>query len=144
MSKDACISIVAAVSKIDTYFCAQRYKGCSRGISSCPVIVAHGIRGGCGWDGSRACTFLAAGSTARHWAVRFSSADRHSALLPLVQACTTVACRLSTTADENAQLMVATTLRNSLWKCRICSIKQCYYAVSGVVSKEIGQALFLE
>ena len=58
-------------------------------------------------------------STVRHWVAWFSSDDSESGLLPLVQVFRTVACRLSTTADENAQLIVVTTLKNSFVKRRI-------------------------
>lgn len=61
--------------------------------------------------------------------MRFSSGDSDSGLLPLVQVFTTVACRQSTTADENARGIVVTTLKKSDWRRSICSIEQCYYAL---------------
>ena len=53
-------------------------------------------------------------STVRQWVVHFSKCDSNSGSPPLVQAFMGMACRLLFIADENAELMVVTALKNSV------------------------------
>jgi len=51
----------------------------------------------------------------RQWVVCFSSGDSVSVSPPLVQLLLQAACRLLFIAGENAQLMVVTVLKMSVW-----------------------------
>ena len=156
-------------------FMDQIKEGCSKSNASCFMILAHNVRGGCQWYGSRGWTFppifhyilllcdrwQQRGSltkwcqpwkciwsnsvsmnssmqkkmaptdipwcllnvygyqtvdvgTVRWWVVHFSSGDSDLRSSPLVQVLTCMACRLLFIAGENAQLMVATMLKNSV------------------------------
>jgi len=61
--------------------------------------------------------------------VCFSSSDSNSGSPLLVQVLRSMACRLLLIAGENAEIIVVTVLKNSVYYLRIFSIKQCYCAL---------------
>ena len=66
-------------------------------------------------------------NTLKWWMVYLSSGDSGSP--PLMQIFMSMACRVLFIADENAELMVVTELKNSVLWLRIYSIRYCYYAL---------------
>ena len=72
-------------------------------------------------------------STLRLQMVHFSSCNSNSWSPLLLQIFMSTACRLLFIAGENAQLMVATMLKNSVLQLIICSVKQCYCAQGGTI-----------
>ena len=67
--------------------------------------------------------------TVRWLVVHFSSGNSDSGSPALVGIVRNTACRLLFIADENAQLMVVTMLKQNVLWLRICSIKWCYCAL---------------
>jgi len=78
-------------------------------------------------------------STVRWWVARFNTGISNSGSPPLVQAFMGMACRLLFIADENAELMVVTMLKNGVLYLRLCSISVTVLIATVVISTEINR-----